>query len=51
MPMSRTALSEAYEKLDEMEKEAVRKLWRIQKQIEQEMRRLRRKNIFFTATI
>ena len=45
---NKTALSEALKLLEPHEKEAVRKLWRLQKQIEQEERRLRRKNIFFT---
>jgi Na+/phosphate symporter len=43
--MSKTALSEAMKKLDNQEQETVRKLWRIQKQIEEEARRMRRRHI------
>jgi hypothetical protein len=43
---SKTALSEAYRKLDDDEKEVVKKLWRLQKQIQDQERTLERKNIF-----
>lgn len=45
--MNKTALTEAMRQLTEEEQEAVRKLWRIQKQIERETRRLRRRHIIY----
>jgi septation ring formation regulator EzrA len=43
---SKTALSEAYRKLEDDEREAVKKLWRLQKQIQDQERELQRRNIF-----
>ena len=47
--MSKTALKEAMKLLNEEEQEAVRKLWREQKRIEREMRKYRRKHIFYVS--